>query len=90
LIDAEPLIEAPPARRATAAHTGAATVEAYTVPYGRDGSPESVVVSALTADGGRALARSTDQTTIAAILAADPLGSPVTISGGSDASLELT
>ena len=86
-IDANPLIEARPARRASADHDGPARIEAYTVPYGRDGAPEAVVVSAIAEDGMRALARDTDQGTIAAILDEDPLHEMVGIKPGK---IELT
>jgi acetyl-CoA C-acetyltransferase len=66
-------------RRVAADYSGRAAVEAYTVPYARDGSPEAVIVSALAPDGTRALARSSDPGLIGA---EDPLGRSAEISGG--------
>ncbi|MHB8490693.1 MAG: acetyl-CoA acetyltransferase [Solirubrobacteraceae bacterium] len=88
-IDANPHIERPPARRATAAHSGIATVEAYTVTHARDGAPEALIVSAITPDGARALVRETDQHTIAETLDCDPLGARLEIVAGADGHLEL-
>jgi acetyl-CoA C-acetyltransferase len=74
-----PKADGPSPRRAVADYTGRATVEAYTMPYARDGSPEAVVVSALAADGTRALARGSAPELVQAD---DPLGRSAEISGG--------
>jgi acetyl-CoA C-acetyltransferase len=81
-IDANPLVEAPPARGASADHHGPATLEAYTIPYARDGAPEAVVISAIAADGTRVLARDEAPDTIAAILDEDPLHETVGVAPG--------
>jgi acetyl-CoA C-acetyltransferase len=73
-IDAHSLVRRPAPRTALATYTGPATIEAYTVPYNRDGAPEAGIVSALTPRGDRALMRSTDADLIASLLEADPLG----------------
>ncbi len=79
-------IEAAPEPRqkrvALADYSGLATVEAYTVPYAHDGSPEAVIVSAIAPNGARALARSTDRDVARAVLDEDPLGRLVAISAG--------
>ena len=75
-IDANAAVQRPPARRATLDHGDDATVEAYTVPFGADGAPEAVIVSAIAPDGSRALARSDDAETVGAFLDTDPLGRP--------------
>jgi acetyl-CoA C-acetyltransferase len=77
-----PDVERPAARPVTADRSGPATVEGYTIPYARDGSPESVIVSALAPDGTRALARSAEPGLIEAMVAEDPLGGEVSLSGG--------
>jgi acetyl-CoA C-acetyltransferase len=74
-----PETDGPAPRRAAADYTGRATVEAYTVPYARDGRPEAVIVSALAPDGTRALARSSEAELVEA---EDPLGRSADISGG--------
>jgi acetyl-CoA C-acetyltransferase len=74
-----PDADGPNPRRAAADYSGRATVEAYTVPYARDGSPEAVIVSALAPDGTRALARSSEPELVGA---EDPLGRSAEISGG--------
>jgi len=78
----EPDLDNPPARRASADHSGEATVEAYTVPFARDGSPEAAIVSALTSNGTRVLARGMDPELVEGMLRDDPLGRVVAISGG--------
>lgn len=88
-LDANELIEPSPARRASVDYRGPATLEAYTVPYGRDGAGEAVVVSALAPDGTRVLVRDDDADTIAAILDTDPLGETITVVPGERPSLEL-
>lgn len=78
-INAGPAIEASAPRRSTNEFTGTAVLEAYTLPYGRDGEPENVVVSALAGDGTRVLSRSHDPASIAAIRDGDPLGEEITL-----------
>jgi acetyl-CoA C-acetyltransferase len=77
-----------PARRALANHAGRATLEAYTVTYRRDGTPEAALISALTPRGERALMRSGRADVIDALLANDPLGLPVTLDPGERLTLE--
>lgn len=79
-IDAQP--PNPPARQASANWSGSATVEAYTIPYGRDGSPESAIITALAPDGTRALARSAVPEMVAAMLEHDPVGLRVELEQG--------
>ncbi|MTE16953.1 crotonase/enoyl-CoA hydratase family protein [Nocardia sp. CT2-14] len=76
-----PVIEHPPARPARSEYTGEAVVEAYTLPYGRDGHPEAAIVSVLTPKGDRVLVRSTDSALLAALTEDDWLGLPVTVDG---------
>ena len=75
-------VDRPQPRRATSDYRGEATVEAYTVPFGRDGAPEAAIVSALAPDGTRALVRSADDHVISGLLLGDPLERQVTIAGG--------
>jgi acetyl-CoA C-acetyltransferase len=79
-LDSRPQL--PPARRARADYAGPATIDAYTVPHGRDAEPQAAILSALTPDGERALLRSTDRDLIDAVLAGDPLGRSVEIAPG--------
>jgi acetyl-CoA C-acetyltransferase len=76
-IDANARVERPAPRTARADYAGPATVEAYTVPYNREGAPEAVIVSALTPAGERVLARSTDPAAAEWALREDPLGEAV-------------
>ncbi|MGH3431771.1 MAG: type II toxin-antitoxin system Rv0910 family toxin, partial [Thermocrispum sp.] len=74
----QPVVE-PQTRPVRAVYAGPAMVEAYTVPYGRDGEPEAGILSLLTPDGARVLARSDAPEVLAALVDADPLGRPVTV-----------
>lgn len=77
-----PVIEHPPARPARTEYTGAAVVEAYTLPYDRHGEPEAAIVSLLTPAGERVLLRGTDSELLARSSSEDLLGLPVTVSDG--------
>ncbi|GGN93466.1 hypothetical protein GCM10010112_81740 [Actinoplanes lobatus] len=59
-IDADPRLPRPPARRALRSHHGPAVVEAYTVPYERDGSPAAMIITAITPAGDRVVLRTSD------------------------------
>ncbi|BEL08567.1 hypothetical protein Q0Z83_067580 [Actinoplanes sichuanensis] len=56
-IDADHRLRRPPARRALGSWTGPAVLEAYTVPYRRDGVPEATIITAITPDGDRVVLR---------------------------------
>jgi acetyl-CoA C-acetyltransferase len=74
-----PETDCPPPREALADYSGSATVEAYTVPYARDGAPQALIISALAPDGTRALARSSEPELMEA---EDPLGMTAELSDG--------
>lgn len=73
-IDADLRLPRPAARKVDTGWTGPAMLEAYTVPYGRDGEPESGIVTAITATGDRVVRRVFDRALIDRLLAEDPLG----------------
>lgn len=77
-----PIVDNPPARPVRTGYEGPAVVEAYTLPYGRDGEPEAAIVSLIAPDGARALARSTSADLVAALRDGDALGLPVTVRDG--------
>jgi acetyl-CoA C-acetyltransferase len=76
------------ARRALGDYAGPATLEAYTVTYRRDGTPEAALISALTPRGERAIVRSGRGEVIDALLATDPLGWSVALAAGGRLALE--
>jgi acetyl-CoA C-acetyltransferase len=59
---------------------GPATIEAYTVMFGRDGAPERSIASCLLADGRRAWGTSDDADTAAALCDGEWVGAEVTLS----------
>ncbi|MBL1076974.1 crotonase/enoyl-CoA hydratase family protein [Nocardia sp. 2] len=76
-----PVIEHPPARPARTGYEGPAVVEAYTLPYDRDGAPEAAILSLLTPQGERVLLRSSESPLLADLTDRDLLGVPVTVTG---------
>lgn len=78
----QPVIEHPPARPVRSSYRGPAVVEAYTVPYSRDGEPEAAILSVLAPDGARVLIRSTEAEVIQTLLDGDAVGRPVQIADG--------
>lgn len=71
----------PPARRTCSGYSGHAVIEACTVAYRRDGSPEAAIISALTPDDRRVLVRSEDGEIIDAFLGSDPIGWSISLAG---------
>ena len=67
-----------PTRTFAPDHTGAATVEAYTVMHDAEG-PAQALVSCLTADGRRTFTNTRDRAAMDALVAADLVGSPVEV-----------
>ncbi|MET0450056.1 MAG: SRPBCC family protein, partial [Aeromicrobium sp.] len=76
-----PLVERPPARRVLRDHEGDVVIEAFTVPYDRQGEPEAAVLSALAPSGDRVLIRSQDPAVLALVLDRDPLGRTLRLTG---------
>ncbi|MDF1705674.1 MAG: crotonase/enoyl-CoA hydratase family protein [Aeromicrobium sp.] len=77
----KPAFERPPARRALATLDGPAVVEAVTVPFGRTGDPEAVVVSAITPSGDRVLLRREDPDDVVLLTQTDPLRRTIRLDG---------
>ena len=57
-------------------------VETFTVVHGRDGQPERVVVAGRWPNGERVWSKSTDETTMAAFLTTEMIGSSAHIREG--------
>jgi acetyl-CoA C-acetyltransferase len=70
-------VEAAPARVPAAAYAGPATVEATVVQYNREGEPALGVLAALTPDGRRALANTTDPSVLESMVTEEWAGRPV-------------
>lgn len=77
----KPAFERPPARRALGTLDGPAVVEAVTVPFGRTGDPEAVIVSAITPSGDRVLLRREDPADVALLTQTDPLRRTIRLDG---------
>ena len=76
-----PVVAHPPRRPVGTTYDGVAVVEAYTVPYDRDGSPEAGVLSLLTPEGARVLVRTTDPAVVDVLVGGDALGCEVLVEG---------
>lgn len=77
-----PVVDNPPARPVRTGYAGPAVVEAYTLPYGRDGEPEAAIVSLIAPDGARVLLRTDSADIVAELRDGDALGWPVTVRDG--------
>ncbi|WP_176475124.1 type II toxin-antitoxin system Rv0910 family toxin [Dietzia natronolimnaea] len=77
----KPAIERPAPRPARTELDGPAVIEAVTVPHGRDGGAEGVVVSAITPDGARVLLRRESADDIAALTSGTPLRRTLRLDG---------
>ncbi|MFI6865649.1 crotonase/enoyl-CoA hydratase family protein [Nocardia sp. NPDC050406] len=77
-----PVIEHPASRPARTDYSGPAVIEAYTLPYDRDGAPEAAIVSVLTPKGERVLVRGSDSALLADLSERDLLGASVTVTDG--------
>lgn len=77
----KPAFDRPPGRPVRTELTGSAVVEALTVPHGRDGEPEAVVLSVLTDAGERVLLRREEPAEVAALLGTDALRRRVRLEG---------
>lgn len=74
-------VDALPRRADPMSRPAGATIETYTVTYGRTGGPERAVLACLAHDGTRQYGLSTDPGVIAALLAGDRCGTPVDLDG---------
>lgn len=75
----QPRIDALPRRQPAPDYDGDATVEATAVPCNREGAAERAIISALTPDGRRALAVTSDPDTLASMMAQSWEGRRVTL-----------
>jgi acetyl-CoA C-acetyltransferase len=78
----QPDVDASPTRAVAGDHEGPVTVEAYTVLHERDGSPQLGIVGALTADGARTWANTTDASLLHALVTEEVEGRAADVSGG--------
>jgi len=85
-----PSVDYPPARPALTGYTGEAVLEAYTLPYGRDGQPESAILAAVTPAGARVLVRTEQPDVIATLRDEDALHRALTITAPNSVTLSGT
>lgn len=78
--DVQAEVDREPTRTAHVEWEGVGSVEAWTVPFDRDGTPEKAFVAVRTPDGGRALALIDDADAAAATVAEDIAGAEVRVS----------
>lgn len=79
-LDVQAEVDAQPTRSALVSYAGAASAEAWTVVYGRDGAPERGFLAARTAAGERTLAATSDAEDLARLIEDDVAGQPVAVS----------
>ncbi|GAA3347259.1 hypothetical protein GCM10020358_61350 [Amorphoplanes nipponensis] len=89
-LDADLRRPRPAVRAVSPARTGPAVLEACTVAYGRDGEPESGIVTALTPDGARVVRRTRDRALIDRLRTEDPLGWRIDVTGDGFAVADTT
>lgn len=82
--DCQEAVDAFGSRETAPDHVGDATIEAYTVMHDHDG-PRTALVTALTPEGRRALASSTDEAFMASLMAVESVGTTVHIDAGATA-----
>jgi acetyl-CoA C-acetyltransferase len=85
--DVQAEVDAEPARAAHARWEGTGSVEAWTVPFDREGNPQKAFVAVRTPDGGRTLAVLADPAAAARTVVEDIAGAPVRV--GADGGAEL-
>jgi acetyl-CoA C-acetyltransferase len=85
--DLQAAVDALPRREEAGDHTGAVTVESYTVMHDRSGQPETALLAVLTPDGRRGFGSSTDADTRAELLAVSGVGRAAQL--GADGSVVL-
>jgi acetyl-CoA C-acetyltransferase len=69
-----PFVDPGPRRRLETRPTGAASIEGYTIPHGRDNEPSHAIAACRLANGARAWARLDDDADVQELLAVDPIG----------------
>ncbi len=70
-------VDALPAREVVIDHEGPATIETWTVMYGKDGSPETGFAALLLEDGRRAWATTSDPDALKVMVTEEMIGRPV-------------
>jgi acetyl-CoA C-acetyltransferase len=77
--DVQSVVDAEPTRRADVEWSGVGTVEAWTTPFGRDGSPQKAFIAVRTPEDARNLAVITDPDEAAATVRDDIAGAKVAV-----------
>ncbi|MDV3126279.1 acetyl-CoA acetyltransferase [Mycobacterium sp. 21AC1] len=85
--DVQSTVDREPTRTLEVQWSGTGTVESWTTPVGRDGSPEKAFLAVRTPDDARTLARITDATEVAATVAEDIAAAKVQVHADGTATL---
>jgi acetyl-CoA C-acetyltransferase len=80
-------VDASPRREPAVGYEGPVTIEAWSVPHDRDGTPTLGIVACLTPGGGRWWANTRRPDVLADLLTEDPAGKPAVL--GADGELDL-
>ncbi|WP_458316087.1 acetyl-CoA acetyltransferase [Mycolicibacterium brisbanense] len=85
--DVQSAVDREPTRRLAVEWSGVGTVESWTTPFQRDGTPEKAYLAVRTPDDARTLALITDSSDAAATVAGDIAGAKVTVHADGTANL---
>ncbi|ORA29933.1 acetyl-CoA acetyltransferase [Mycobacterium aquaticum] len=85
--DVQSTVDREPIRRLAVEWSGVGTVESWTTPFQRDGTPEKAYLAVRTPDDARTLALITDASDAAATVAGDIAGAKVTVHADGTANL---
>jgi acetyl-CoA C-acetyltransferase len=85
--DVQPIVDREPTRTLAVEWSGVGTVESWTTPFQRDGTPEKAYLAVRTPDHARTLALITDASDAAATVAGDIAGAKVTVHADGTANL---
>ena len=84
----QPIVDGGPSRPVRSGYSGPAVIEAYTVPYDRDGAPQAGIVSLITPKGERVLLRTTQPEILRELIDGDALGLAATVTNATELTID--
>ena len=83
-----PVVDSGPSRPLRSGYGGPAVIEAYTVPYDREGAPQAGIVSLITPAGERVLLRTTQPEVLRELIDGDALGLAATVTSATEMTID--